>query len=73
VVVSVARLNLERDEHMNDYDDPPVTCPSCGKIDDIDGFDILGADEGCIFCTDCSTQFHASTGAVILPANEVDK
>ena len=30
-----------------------VQCPSCGHVDDLDGFDVLFADYGCVFCTQC--------------------
>lgn len=30
-----------------------VECPACGHTDDIQGFDVLGADWGCVFCTQC--------------------
>lgn len=34
-------------------------CPHCGKIADAEGCDVLGADEGCLFCTDCHCEFVA--------------
>ncbi len=39
-----------------------VTCPRCGKQDVMDGFDVGGADTGCIFCTACHAEFDAATG-----------
>ena len=33
-----------------------VRCPKCGHSDDIDGFDVLGADFGCVFCNQCNTE-----------------
>jgi len=40
-----------------------VTCPQCGKQDDIQAFDVLGADGWNVFCTDCHCEFD--------PADEV--
>jgi hypothetical protein len=33
-----------------------VECPVCHKVDDVDSFDVLGADDGCVFCTNCHQQ-----------------
>jgi protein gp37 len=30
-----------------------VRCPLCGNIDSVDNYDVLGADEGCLFCNNC--------------------
>lgn len=35
----------------------PITCPACGHLDDIHGFDVLGADDNCLFCQKCYEQF----------------
>ena len=37
----------------DDGNDCMVRCPKCGKVETLDGFDVLGADDGCVFCTDC--------------------
>lgn len=46
VPVFVKQLGSCRDEE-------PVRCPKCGKIDDCEGFDVMGADGCKLFCTDC--------------------
>lgn len=28
-------------------------CPQCGNVDDLQGFDVLGADDGNLFCIKC--------------------
>jgi hypothetical protein len=35
-----------------------VECPVCGHKDNIDEFDCLGADEGCVFCNHCQTEIR---------------
>lgn len=55
----------------------PLTCPVCGyRGEDLtewmDGFDVIGADEGFVFCNRtvrepgyvavCGCEFHATTG-----------
>lgn len=39
---------------------PIYKCPKCGKEADEDGLDILGADPGCLFCTDCHCEFRTA-------------
>lgn len=39
-------------------DDPIYRCPGCGKESDCDGCDVIGADPGCLFCTDCHCEFQ---------------
>ncbi|HYF34699.1 MAG TPA: hypothetical protein VD994_05360 [Prosthecobacter sp.] len=36
---------------IDDY--PKFRCPNCGHVGDLDGFDVLGADWGNLFCPDC--------------------
>lgn len=31
-------------------------CPNCGYTADIDAFDVGGADEDCVFCTQCQEE-----------------
>lgn len=30
-----------------------VRCPACGHTDYVQGFDVIGADRGCLFCNNC--------------------
>lgn len=39
---------------------PIYRCPQCGKEADWDGLDVVGADDGCLFCTDCHCEFDAT-------------
>ncbi len=48
-----------------DEDSEIVNCPNCGKVSDVDGFDVLGADEGCLFCTDCHCHFNPGTNKIV--------
>lgn len=43
-----------------------ITCPSCGKTetDNHGGWDVLGACEGNVFCTDCHCEFDPDTGTI---------
>lgn len=41
-----------------------VKCESCDTIDDIDSYDVLGADDGYLFCNHCHTE---------VPCNVVDE
>ena len=34
-------------------DEMLLKCPACGKISILEGFDVLGADDDCVFCTEC--------------------
>lgn len=36
---------------------PIYKCPECGKEEDCYGCDVLGADPGCLFCTNCHCEF----------------
>lgn len=47
-------------------DDPTTwnlraTCPHCGYDDNIDCFDVLGADPDHLFCNQCNKQFAMTT------------
>lgn len=33
--------------------DELARCPLCGFVGDLDDFDVLGADEGNLFCNNC--------------------
>lgn len=55
-----------------------LRCPACGyrpedevgpdtdapatEDEALDFFDVLGADEGCLFCPKCGQEFNAATG-----------
>ena len=39
--------------------DSPVQCPHCRWIEDLDCFDVMGADSGNIFCLNCHKEFEA--------------
>lgn len=39
-----------------------MRCPNCGKSGDEDDFDVLGACNDNVFCTDCHTEFDPDTG-----------
>jgi hypothetical protein len=41
-----------------------VTCPQCNRQADLDGFDVLGACMGNVFCTACHCEFDVYTRAV---------
>lgn len=43
---------------------PQITCPACGKTDDLNGFDCLGACDDNLFCTRCHSEFDPDTGIV---------
>ena len=34
-----------------------ITCPACGNIDTLENYDVMGADEGFIFCNKCGCHF----------------
>jgi DNA-directed RNA polymerase subunit RPC12/RpoP len=38
----------------------PVQCPKCRYIDDVDCFDVMGADDDNVFCPLCHTEFDPS-------------
>ena len=38
-----------------------IRCPSCGHVDVMDGFDVLGACAANVFCTDCHCEFDPYT------------
>lgn len=46
--------------------DPLLTCRVCGHTDDLDGFDVLGADPGCVFCNACNSQIDAGSGLPVI-------
>lgn len=31
-------------------------CPVCQRTGNLDNFDVIGADDGCVFCTRCHTE-----------------
>ena len=33
-----------------------IRCPHCGYVETLNGYDVLGADEGCGFCAHCHGQ-----------------
>lgn len=37
-------------------DEEIVRCPVCGNEEEIDGYDVIGADPGCLFCNQCDTE-----------------
>jgi hypothetical protein len=50
--------------HFSEYlrhglpdEQPRAECPSCGFEAHIDGFAVLGAEEGNIFCNACGEEF----------------
>lgn len=41
-----------------DYEDYELlTCPQCGHMDTMDGFDVMGACDDNVFCTQCDCEF----------------
>jgi|GEM_PF-7122171 len=40
-----------------------ATCPECGFTDDLDAFDVIGANDGNIFCPQCAHEFSAQPPA----------
>lgn len=39
-------------------DDDQITCPECGHVDDLDGFDNMGPDDGAtLVCRACNKGF----------------
>lgn len=53
IIRPVALVWREGDSEM-------VKCPKCGHTDDIQGFDVLGADGGCVFCVRCHCEMRAA-------------
>ncbi len=45
--------------------DDLIKCPSCGVVDDSDGYDCAGAEDLRIICTKCSTEFDPVTGQAV--------
>ena len=45
-------------------DDEMIVCPGCDKIEDSDGFDVIGACGNNLFCTNCNCEFDPSTGVI---------
>lgn len=41
-----------------------VQCTVCCFVGDIDDFDVMGADEGCLFCPSCGVEFEPIDGEV---------
>lgn len=39
-------------------DEPLYTCPHCKQVTDGDACDVLGAEDGCCFCPNCSGEFE---------------
>jgi transcription elongation factor Elf1 len=47
------------------FDEGPVyKCPHCGEISDLNGCDVLGADDGWLFCNNCHEQFDAEKSQI---------
>ena len=42
--------------HVNDLE--ILICPKCEHADVLDGWDVLGADAGCLFCNNCNTEVY---------------
>ena len=38
--------------------DGVIQCSVCGHADEIDGYDVMGADEDCLFCLQCSAELR---------------
>lgn len=38
-----------------------VACPQCGHREAVEECEILGADEGCVFCNKCDTEMDVSS------------
>lgn len=36
-----------------------VLCPACGHVSTVEDCDVLGADDGNLFCNWCSAEFNA--------------
>ncbi len=53
-MLHLSRTLSRKPEDATDHD---CRCPHCGYVDVVDAFDVLGADDGHIFCTICSTEF----------------
>lgn len=55
-------------------DDELIRCPACGKLETIDGYDCLGADQpGNIFCTDCHCQITPEGVPYVRTAEDLAK
>ena len=39
-----------------------LTCMECGWTSELEGFDVLGADPGCVFCIQCHAEISAENG-----------
>jgi hypothetical protein len=35
-----------------------LRCPACGHEDDVQGYDVMGADPDCLFCIQCSQEIQ---------------
>lgn len=35
-----------------------LQCPECGRQARLEDYDVLGADEGCVFCNWCSSELR---------------
>ena len=40
---------------LGDLDELYV-CPHCGNVEDLDNYDVIGADSGHLFCNQCNRQ-----------------
>lgn len=50
MVMNSSQLN---DSHL-------ISCPECEYTGTLDDFDVIGADEGNLFCTQCHKEFNCN-------------
>lgn len=53
-----AVLTPEEVELVDQYLTGILQCPHCGHRDNLDGFDVLGADDNCVFCNGCNRELE---------------
>ena len=55
--IADAMLKEREGSEMDLYLNEQIKCPHCGRVETVEGYDVLGADDGFVFCTSCHGMF----------------